>query len=36
MLDSYQTEVRRTAIHGLNARDNLLLGAVGLCGESGR
>jgi NTP pyrophosphatase (non-canonical NTP hydrolase) len=35
MLDGYQTEVRRTAIPGLTMRDDLLLGAIGLCGESG-
>lgn len=35
MLDRYQTEVQRTTIDGLTARDNLLLGAIGLCGESG-
>lgn len=35
MLDSYDLEVRRTAIEGLSPRDDLLLGAIGLCGESG-
>jgi hypothetical protein len=35
MLDRYQTEVRRIRIHGLSVRDDLLLGAVGICGESG-
>lgn len=35
MLDSYDREVRRTAIEGLSTRDDLLLGAIGLCGESG-
>ncbi|GGO94378.1 nucleoside triphosphate pyrophosphohydrolase family protein [Wenjunlia tyrosinilytica] len=35
MLDRYQIETRRTAIHGLSERDDLLLGAIGLCGEAG-
>jgi NTP pyrophosphatase (non-canonical NTP hydrolase) len=35
MRDSYQLEVRRTAVPGLSERDDLLLGAIGLCGESG-
>ncbi len=35
MLDSYDQEVRRTAVEGLSTRDDLLLGAIGLCGESG-
>lgn len=35
MLDRYQGEIRRTAIRGLQQRDDLLLGAIGLCGEAG-
>lgn len=35
MFDAYQREVRRTAIGGLSTRDDILLGAIGLCGESG-
>jgi NTP pyrophosphatase (non-canonical NTP hydrolase) len=35
MFDAYQLEVRRTSIDGLSTRDEILLGAIGLCGESG-
>ncbi|WP_067840614.1 nucleoside triphosphate pyrophosphohydrolase family protein [Nocardia lijiangensis] len=35
MFDAYQLEVRRTAIDGLSTREDILLGAIGLCGESG-
>ncbi|WP_131784340.1 nucleoside triphosphate pyrophosphohydrolase family protein [Protofrankia symbiont of Coriaria ruscifolia] len=35
MLDTYQNAVRRTAINGLSEKDDLLLGVIGLCGESG-